>query len=82
MFSQGSDSAPSEARKRGSGGESPRMHDDLLTALSELDAQPRHLRSCAGDSTPSEARKRGLFGEDPPRSSMSYVTNRSYGPHY
>jgi hypothetical protein len=25
------DSAPSEARKRGSGGESPRKHDDLLT---------------------------------------------------
>jgi hypothetical protein len=34
-----SDSAPSEARKRGSGGGSPRKHDDLLTGPSDLDAQ-------------------------------------------
>jgi hypothetical protein len=34
-----SDSAPSEARKRGSGGGSPRKHDDLLTGRSDLDAQ-------------------------------------------
>ena len=35
FFSQGSDvtdgSSPSEARKRGSGGGSPRKYDDLLT---------------------------------------------------
>jgi hypothetical protein len=30
------DSAPSEARKRGSGGGSPRKHDDLLTGPSDL----------------------------------------------
>jgi hypothetical protein len=29
-------SAPSEARKRGSGGGSPRKHDDLLTCPSDL----------------------------------------------
>jgi hypothetical protein len=32
-------SAPREARKRGSGEGSPRKHDDLLTGLSDLDAQ-------------------------------------------
>ena len=31
-----SDSAPSEARKRGSGGGSPRKLDDLLTGPSDL----------------------------------------------
>jgi hypothetical protein len=31
-----SDSAPSEARKRGSGGGSPRKHDDVLTGPSDL----------------------------------------------
>jgi hypothetical protein len=31
MYSQGSDSTLSEARKRGSGGGSPRQHDDSLT---------------------------------------------------
>jgi hypothetical protein len=35
--SSASDSAPSEARKRGSGGGSPRKHDDLLTGPSDLD---------------------------------------------
>jgi hypothetical protein len=45
MLSKGSegaftgDSAPSEARKRGSGGGSPRKHDDLLTGRSDQDAQ-------------------------------------------
>jgi hypothetical protein len=33
------DSAPSEARKRGSGGGSPRKNDDLLVGRSDLDAQ-------------------------------------------
>jgi hypothetical protein len=35
------DSASSEARKRGSGGGSPRKHDDLLTGASDLDVQSR-----------------------------------------
>jgi hypothetical protein len=45
MFSQGSywsgtsDSVPSEARERGSGGRSPRKYDDLLTSGSDLDVQ-------------------------------------------
>jgi hypothetical protein len=30
---------PSEARKRGSGGGSPRKYDDLLTGPSDLDVQ-------------------------------------------
>ena len=34
-----SDSAPGEARKRGSGGGSPRKHDDLLTCRSDPDGQ-------------------------------------------
>jgi hypothetical protein len=36
-----SGNAPSEARKRGSGGESPRKYDDLLTGPSDLDVQAR-----------------------------------------
>jgi hypothetical protein len=32
-------SAPSEARKRGSGGGSPRKYDDVLTGPSDLDVQ-------------------------------------------
>jgi hypothetical protein len=36
-----SDSAPSEARERGSGGGSPRKNDDLLTGPSDLDVQTR-----------------------------------------
>jgi hypothetical protein len=59
------DSAPSEARKRGSGGGSPRKYNDLLTGPSDLDAQPRHLRSCTSDSAPSKARKRGSGGGSP-----------------
>ena len=38
-----SDSAPSEARKRGSGGGSPRKYDDLFTGASDL-----LERSCCG----------------------------------
>jgi hypothetical protein len=41
-----SDSAPSEARKWGSGGGSPRKYDDLLTGASDMDVQntPRKAR--------------------------------------
>jgi hypothetical protein len=43
LFSQGSDGAyrdsgPSEARKRGSGGGSPRKYDNLPTGPSDLDS--------------------------------------------
>jgi hypothetical protein len=48
MFRQGSngagctsDSGPSEGRKRGSGGGSPKKHDDVLTGPSELDVPSR-----------------------------------------
>jgi hypothetical protein len=41
LWTWSSDSAPSEARKRGSGGGFPRKYDDLLTGLSDLDIQPR-----------------------------------------
>jgi hypothetical protein len=37
LWSCTSDSAPSEARKRGSGGGSPMKHDDLLTGPLDLD---------------------------------------------
>ena len=60
-----SDSVPSEARKRGSGGGSPRKYDDLLTGPLDLDAQSRQLCSCTGDSAPSEARQRGSGGGSP-----------------
>jgi hypothetical protein len=43
MFSQSSDSAPSEARKWASGGGAPRKYDDLLTGPSDLDVQARQL---------------------------------------
>jgi hypothetical protein len=36
LWSSANDSAPSEARKRGSGGGSPRKYDDFLTGPSEL----------------------------------------------
>jgi hypothetical protein len=61
---------PSEARKRGSGGGSPRKYDDLLAGPSDLlDKLIDLLRS--GDqavpvnSEPSEARKRGFGGGSP-----------------
>jgi hypothetical protein len=37
LWSSTDDSAPSEARKRGSGGGSPVKYDDLLTGSSDLD---------------------------------------------
>jgi hypothetical protein len=40
LWSSTSDSAPSEARKRGSGGGSPRKHDELPRGPSDLDVQP------------------------------------------
>jgi hypothetical protein len=42
-WSSTSESAPSEARKRGSGGGSPRKYDDLLTGRSDLDVQSREF---------------------------------------
>jgi hypothetical protein len=60
-----SDSAPSEARIRGSEGGTPRKHDDLLTGASDLNVQSRQLWSCTSDSVPSEARKRGSGGGSP-----------------
>jgi hypothetical protein len=65
LWSCTSDSAPSEARKRGSGGGSPRKHDDLLTGRLYLDVLSRRLWSCTSDSAPSEARKRGSGGGSP-----------------
>jgi hypothetical protein len=41
-----SDSTPSEARKRGSGGGYPRKYDDLLTVPKELDLQTTGCWSC------------------------------------
>ena len=54
-----------EARKRGSGGGSPRKYDNLPTGPSEQDVQSRQLWSCASSSAPSEARKRGSGGGSP-----------------
>jgi hypothetical protein len=68
VWSCASDSAPSEARKRGSGGGSPRKHDDSLTGPPDLEVQSRQLWSCTHDSAPSEARKRGSGGGSPGKS--------------
>jgi hypothetical protein len=65
LWSSASGSAPSEARKRGSGGGSPRKYDDILTGPCDLEVQSRQLWSCASDSAPSEARKRGSGGGSP-----------------
>ena len=61
LASPTSDSAPSEARKRGSGGESPRKIDDWFS----LRPSVTRLASPTSDSTPSEARKRGSGGGSP-----------------
>jgi hypothetical protein len=53
-----SDGALSEARKRGSGGGSPRKHDDLLTGRLDLDVQSRW--SCTSDGAPT-----GVLGRIP-----------------
>jgi hypothetical protein len=68
-----SDSTPSEARKRGSGGGSPRKSDDPAPGPSDLSKhQIDHLhssdQSSTSDSTPSEARKRGSGGGSPRKS--------------
>jgi hypothetical protein len=64
--------APSEARKRGSGGGSPRKYDDLLTGRSDLAIRVKTvMEPYQSDSGPSEVRKRGL-GENPPGSTMTY----------
>jgi hypothetical protein len=57
-----SDSEPSEARKRGSGGGSPRKCDDLLTGPSDLDdhsrQSPPRLASVEPPSPPYARKKR------------------------
>jgi hypothetical protein len=69
----GSDSAPSEVRKRGSRGGYPRKHDDLLTGPSDSDIQSRHLWSSKLQVTARRAkRENGGLGEDPPGSTMTY----------
>jgi hypothetical protein len=64
-----SDSAPSEARKRGSGGGSPRKYDDLLTGPSAPQVQ--------SSSAPRAKRENGGLGEDPPGITMDSLTGPS-----
>ena len=65
------DSAPSEARKRGSGGGSPRKYDDLLTGPSELDAQSAHEGGLPVTARRAK-RENGGRGGDAPGSPMAY----------
>jgi hypothetical protein len=65
LWSCTNNSAPSEARKRGSGGGSPRKYDDILTRSPGCAVQSRQLWSCTNNSAPSEARKRGSGGGSP-----------------
>jgi hypothetical protein len=53
LWSCASDSAPSEARKRGSGGGSPRKHDDVLTGPSDL--------GCSKDLLLTAREAKGLY---------------------
>jgi hypothetical protein len=68
---------PSEARKRGSGGGSPRKHDDLLTGRSDLDAQWGSEGALPVTARPSEGRKRVLSGGGSPRRHDDLLTGRS-----
>jgi hypothetical protein len=61
FWSGTSDSAPSEARNRGSGGGSPRKHDDLLTGGSDLVTARRAKR------------ENGDLGEDAPGSTITIL---------
>jgi hypothetical protein len=66
-----SDSAPSEARKRGSGGGYPRKHDDLLMGLSDLAAK------AVPGTTRRAKRENGGLGEDTPGGTINLLTGRS-----
>ena len=62
-------SVPSEARKRGSGGGSPRKYDNILTGPSDLGVQSvmeLYRAACRAK------RENGGLGEDPPGSTMTY----------
>jgi hypothetical protein len=81
-----SDSTSSEARKRGSGGGSPRKHDEVLTGASDLGVQPRQLVNGAVLVTARRATKRGSGGGSPRKHNEVLTvasdlgSNSSFGP--
>jgi hypothetical protein len=65
------DSEPSEARKRGSGGGSPRKYNDLITGRSDLDVGQGSYGAVPVRASRAN-RENGGLGEDPPGSTMTY----------
>ena len=85
LWSCTNDSAPSEARKRGSGGGSPQDVRSSTNRSLDLDVQSRQLWSSASDNGPSGARKRGSGGgyprkyDDLQQVRRTWISQSSYG---
>ena len=67
------DSAPSEARKRGSGGGSPRKHDDLLSGPSDLEKGSN--AGCSSSNGRGLTRISGLHKHDIEANIIGITTN-------
>jgi hypothetical protein len=71
LWSCTTDSAPSEARKQGSGGGSPRKYDDLVTGPSTW-MLSQSTYGAVPPTTRRAKRENGGLGKDPPGSTMTY----------